>query len=218
MNEMRPARKRQAFFLNHCRVPQCLLSHHKLIASESVQISSIIGCKPVESPTQLPGNINVELLRRHKAAATTVAGLLVAVVLLSAVAFFGRRFFTQQQNPLLDVGLRIVILILGLGAIVLRRTRFATLRLQDIGALKGATGLLATLEKTTLQLALLGAGIGALGFIGTVVTGNDIYTYWAGLISIVVLLYCYPSRKAWKTTVEKFAPYDIQPQPISSEA
>lgn len=82
------------------------------------------------------------------------------------------------------------------------------MRLQDIGALKGAIGLLATLEKTTLQLALLGAGIAALGFMGTVLTANEIYTYWAGLIAIVVLVYCYPSRKAWQRTLQQFAPSD----------
>jgi hypothetical protein len=172
----------------------------------------------VESPNQLAPEAQVELARRHKAAATTIAGLLVAVVLLSVVAFFGKRFFTQQQNPSLDVALRIVILVLGLGAIALRRTRFSTMRLQDIGGLKGATGLLITLEKTTLQLALLGAGIAAMGFIGTLVTGNDTYTYWAGLIAIVVLLYCYPSRKAWTRTVQQFAPYDTQVQGAPSEA
>jgi len=146
-----------------------------------------------------------ELARRHKAAATTVAGLLVVVVLISIVAYLGKRFFTPQQNPTLDIGLRISILILGLGAIALRRTRFSAMRLQDIGALKGSKGLLSTLERTTLQLALLGAGIAALGFIGTVLTANDIYTYWAGLIALVVLIYSYPSRQAWKRTVQQFA-------------
>jgi hypothetical protein len=159
----------------------------------------------VESQKDVAGNSGAELVRRHKAAATTVAGLLVAVVLLAAIAYLGKGYFRQQQNPSLDIGLRITILILGLGAIALRRTRFSTMRLQDIGALKGATGLLATLEKTTLQLALLGAGIAALGFTGSVLTANEIYTYWAGLIAIVVLVYCYPSRKAWQRTLEQFA-------------
>jgi hypothetical protein len=162
----------------------------------------------VDSPNEVVANADVELRHRHKAAATTVAGLLVAVVLLSAIAYLGKGYFKQQQNPTLDVGLRITILILGLGAIALRRTRFSTMRLQDIGALKGAIGLLATLEKTTLQLALLGAGIAALGFMGTVLTANEIYTYWAGLIAIVVLVYCYPSRKAWQRTLQQFAPSD----------
>jgi len=170
----------------------------------------------VERPKQLPENVQAELAKRHKAAATTVAGLLIATVLLSIVAYLGKRFFTQQQNPSLDIGLRISILILGLGAIALRRTKFSTMRLQDIGALNGATGLLSTLEKTTIQLALLGAGIAALGFIGTLVTGNEIYTYWAGLIAVVVLLYSYPSRTAWTRTLQLFTPDQAEMTPAGS--
>ncbi len=170
----------------------------------------------MERPKQLPENVQAELAKRHKAAATTVAGLLIATVLLSIVAYLGKRFFTQQQNPSLDIGLRISILILGLGAIALRRTKFSTMRLQDIGALNGATGLLSTLEKTTIQLALLGAGIAALGFIGTLVTGNEIYTYWAGLIAVVVLLYSYPSRTAWTRTLQLFTPDQAEMTPAGS--
>jgi hypothetical protein len=172
----------------------------------------------VEAGKDVVENGKAELGRRHKAVATTVAGLLVAVILLSVIAYLGKAYFRQQQNPSLDVGLRIIILILGLGAVVLRRTRFSTMRLQDIGGLKGTTGLLITLEKTTLQLALLGAGIAALGFIGTLMTGNDVYTYWAGLIAIVVLVYCYPSKKAWQRTVEQFAPYGNATQASRTES
>ncbi len=158
------------------------------------------------SPETLPPAVSAELLRRHKAAATTVAGLLVAVVLLSIVAYLGKGYLRQQQNPSLDIGLRIVILFLGLGSVVLRRTRFSTMRLQDIGALQGANGLLITLERTTLQLAVIAAGIAGLGFVGTLVTGNERYTYWAGLIAVVVLIYCYPSRRAWTRTLKLFVP------------
>lgn len=167
--------------------------------------------KEVERPKQLAGALEAELIRRHKAAATTVAGLLIATVLLAIVAFLGKRFFTIQQNPSLDMGIRITILAFGLGAIALRRTKFSTMRLQDIGALNGTSGLLKTMEKTTVQLALLGSGIAALGFIGTLATGNDIYTYWAGLIAIVVLLYSYPSRNAWRRTIQQFGPDDYEP-------
>jgi hypothetical protein len=167
----------------------------------------------VGSPEALTQATLSELVRRHKAAATTVGGLVVAVVLLSIVAFLGKSYLREQTNPSLDIGLRIAILGLGLGAIALRRTRFATMRLQDIGALQGASGLLITLERTTLQLAVLGAVIAALGFVGTLMTGNDRYTYWAGLIAIVVLLYCYPSRKAWSRTLQMFVP---APDPAAS--
>jgi FtsH-binding integral membrane protein len=145
-----------------------------------------------------------ELARRHKAAATTVLGLLVATILLSVVAFLARPYFTEQPNVVLDMAVRIVILILGLGAVVWRRTKFQTMRLQDIAGLTGVTGLLKTLEKTTIQLALLGAAIASIGFVATLMTGNERYTYWAGAIAVIVFIYCYPTRQSWLRALYRF--------------
>jgi hypothetical protein len=145
-----------------------------------------------------------ELTRRHKAASTTVIGLLVATVLLSVVAFLARPYFTEQPNPPLDIAVRILILVLGLGAVVWRRTKFQSMRLQDIAGLAGVTGLLKTLEKTTIQLALLGAGIASIGFVATLVTGNERYTYWAGAIAVIVFVYCYPTKSSWLRAVYRF--------------
>lgn len=145
-----------------------------------------------------------ELARRHKAAATTVLGLVVATILLSVVAFLGKPYFTANPNVVLDMAVRIVILILGLGAVVWRRTKFQTMRLQDITGLDGVTGLLKTLEKTTIQLALLGAAIATIGFIATLMTGNERYTYWAGAIAIIVFIYCYPTRQSWLRALYRF--------------
>jgi len=166
----------------------------------------------VTSQTGLPDTVESELVRRHKAAATTVAGLLVGTVLLCLIAYLSKRFVTQQNNASLDIAVRITIMIFGLGSIVLRRTRFATMRLQDIGALGGASALLKTLEKTTLQVALIGAALSVLGFIATLVTGNDFYTYGAGLIAIVILLYCYPTKSSWIRTIQRFARTDEEPK------
>jgi len=151
-------------------------------------------------------DIQSELNRRHRATVTTVAGLVIATILLAAVAFLSKRYLHQQSNPALDMAVRIIVLILGLGSVVWRRTKFSTMRLQDIGSLQGAAGLLQTLEKTTLQLAILGAGIVLIGFIATLVTGNDLYTYWAAAIALVVLVYAYPTKSSWKRTLERFAP------------
>jgi FtsH-binding integral membrane protein len=146
-----------------------------------------------------------ELTRRHKAAATTVIGLLVATVLLSVVAFLARPYLTERPNVVLDMAVRIVILIFGLGAVVWRRTKFQTMRLQDIAGLQGVTGLLKTLEKTTIQLALLGAGIALIGLVATLATGNERYTYWAGAIAVVVFIYCYPTRTSWLRALYRFS-------------
>lgn len=145
-----------------------------------------------------------ELARRHKAAATTVLGLLVATILLSVLAFLAKPYFTERPNVVLDMAVRIVILILGLGAVVWRRTKFQTMRLQDIAGLAGVSGLLKTLEKTTIQLALLGAGIATIGFIATLMTGNERYTYWAGAIAVIVFVYCYPTKQSWLRALYRF--------------
>ena len=146
-----------------------------------------------------------ELARRHKAAATTVLGLIVATVLLSVLAVLARPYLNPNPNLVLDMAVRILILILGLGAVVWRRTKFQPMRLQDIYGLEGATGLLQTLEKTTVQLAVLGAGIALIGFIATLMTGNERYTFWAGAIAVIVFVYCYPTKSSWFRALNRFA-------------
>jgi hypothetical protein len=167
----------------------------------------------VASISGLSASVEGELKRRHKAAATTVLGLLVATILLCAIAYLSKRFLTQQNNPSLDAAVRITIMIFGLGSIVLRRTRFSTMRLQDIGALGGASALLKTLERTTLQVALIGAALSVIGFVTTLMTGNDFYTYGAGIIAIVILLYCFPTQTSWTRTILRFARLDDEAKP-----
>ena len=145
-----------------------------------------------------------ELTRRHKSAATTVVGLLVATLLLSVVAFLSDAYLVDKPNPLLDIGVRIVILILGLGAVVWRRTKFQPMRLQDIAGLGGVSGLIKALEKTTVQIALIGAAIAAIGFIATLLTGNERYSYWAGAIAVVVFIYSYPTKSSWLRAMYRF--------------
>ena len=151
-----------------------------------------------------------ELARRHKAAATTVLGLIVATVLLSVVALLAKPYLNENPNLVIDMAVRIVILILGLGSVVWRRTKFQPMRLQDIYGLGGVTGLLKTLEKTTIQLAVLGAAIASIGFIATLMTGNERYTFWAGAIAIIVFVYCYPTKSSWLRTLYRFAERQVQ--------
>lgn len=147
-----------------------------------------------------------ELETRHKATARTVQALLVGVVLLCVLAFVSKKFLTEQSYPSLHMAVLITILGLGLGAIAFRRTRFATMRLQDIAGLRGTSGLLITLQRTTYQIAIMGAAAALVGFAATLATGDDTYTYRAGLVAVAVLLYCYPVRGAWQRAVQRFSP------------
>jgi hypothetical protein len=160
----------------------------------------------MENSKETEVNVEAELDRRHKSTRTTVLALLIGVLLLCALAYVSKRFLTPQNNPSLDIAVRITILIFGLGAVALRRTKFAAMRLQDIAGLKGPIGLLITLQRTTLQVALLGTIIGVVGFVATLLTANDFYAYGAGLVSVFVLLYCYPTRLAWQRALRRFSP------------
>ena len=137
--------------------------------------------------------------------------MLIGVVLICVVAFVAKKFVTPQTNPSLDMGVRLIILLLGLGSIVLRRTKFSAMRLQDIGGLQGPSGLLATLQRTTLQVALIACLIALVGLAGTLFTANDFYTYVASVVAIAVLLYAYPVRRAWEEAVKRFASTENSP-------
>jgi hypothetical protein len=161
--------------------------------------------------TESTTSVQSELVQRHKAAARTVSALLIAVVLLCVLAFVSRKFLTEQNNPALHMTILITILVLGLGAIAFRRTRFATMRLQDIASLRGPSGLLITLQRTTLQIAFIGSITAVIGFVATLLTGNDSYTYRAGLVAGAILLYCYPVRRSWEKAVQRFSPAQNAP-------
>lgn len=160
----------------------------------------------METSTEPPISADSELDSRHKSTRTTVLALLIGVILLCVLAYVSQRFLTANSYPELEMAVLVTILILGLGAIAFRRTRFSAMRLQDIAALKGSGGLLITLQRTTLQVALIGAATAVIGFAATVLTGEPSYTYRGGVIAVAVLLYCYPSRTSWQRALQRFSP------------
>ena len=153
-----------------------------------------------------------ELTRRHKAAATTVLGLVVATILLSVVAYLGKPYFSELESRPIDWAFLILVLMLGLGAVAWRRTKFAPARLQDIAGLYGVSGLVKTFEKTTLQLAILAAGIAIIGFVATLMTGQEFYTYRASAIAILVLAYSYPTKSSWIRAIERYTAKPEEPE------
>ena len=148
-----------------------------------------------------------ELIRRHQSTLRIVLILLGTTVLLSVLALFGRRFLVPRPDPVVDGAWKITVFILGLGSIAFRRTMFSTMRLRDIGGVSGAKGLLNTLVGTTLKVAFIGAAIAVSGFVATLLTGNDLYTYGAGAIAVFTLLFSLPTRSSWERTLYQFAPY-----------
>ena len=167
----------------------------------------------------LSQDAQTEITRRHKAAATTVLGLIVATILLSIVAYLGQPYFNELESTQVNWAFLILVLILGLGAVAWRRTKFNPTRLQDIAGLQGVSGLVRTFEKTTLQIAILAAGIAVIGFVATLMTGQEFYTYRATAVSILVLAYCYPTKSSWIRAVQRYTDPDeppVTPEPPTS--
>ena len=138
---------------------------------------------------------------RYAAAARVVQAVGLFTLLLIVLALTGVFAGKIRFNPAAANSLRLIIVFLGVGAIVFRRTRFSAMRLQDIGALRGAEGLLRTLQTTTVTVALIGGLVALLGFVISVMTGFGTDMLYLGAVAIAVLLYCYPRRAAWRSVV-----------------
>ena len=148
---------------------------------------------------------NDELARRHGAAVRIVFAVFLFTVLLAVLALVLAPRSTLAFNPTLANSLRLTIVAIGIGSVYFRRTKFSAMRLRDIGALRGASGLLETLQRTTVTVAVFGAVIAALGFYISLMTGDGKDMLYLGAIAVAVLLYCYPRRAAWASVVNAAA-------------
>lgn len=136
-----------------------------------------------------------------------IAGFLALDVALLVLAYFAAEKLFRPNDPSIIMGLWIAILIFGLGAFVLRRTRFAAMRLKDIAALKGMSGLLKSLQDTTVQIAFIGGAIALMGFIVTIMTGDWTTMLRGAGVSAIVLIYGYPFRSAWERVARQLSDY-----------
>ena len=156
--------------------------------------------------TPTPEGWSNELSRRHRTATIFVIGFLVLDIVLLVIAYLAADRLYRPRDPSLSIALWIAILVFGLGAFVLRRTRFAAMRLKDIAALKGVSGLMKTLYGTTLQIASIGGAIALMGFMLVILNGDWTYMLRAGGVSAIVLIYCYPFRSAWERAARQLSP------------
>ncbi len=150
-------------------------------------------------------NVQDELSRRYRKASMVVVAFLVLDVGLVVLAFFASNSIYRAGDRSIVGGLWIAILVFGLGAFVIRRTRFAAMRLTDIAAVKGVSALLKTLQDTTIQVAAIGGAIALMGFVITILTADWTNMLRAGGVAAIVLIYCYPFRGAWQRVVTQLA-------------
>jgi membrane protein DedA with SNARE-associated domain len=146
-------------------------------------------------------NVMNELARRHRSAMAVTLGFLVLDLVLVLIAYLAGASLQRPGDPSIKVGLWIAILVFGLGAFVIRRTKFAAMRLKDIAAVKGTSALLSTLQGTTIQVASIGGAIALMGFMITIRSGDWTDMLRAAGVAAIVLVYGYPFRSAWQRVV-----------------
>ena len=154
-------------------------------------------------------NVQDELSRRYRKASMVVAAFLVLDVGLVVIAFFASNSIYRAGDPSIVMALWIAILVFGLGAFVIRRTKFAAMRLKDIAAVKGVSALLETLQDTTIQVAAIGGAIALMGFVIMILTADWTNMLRAGGVAAIVLIYGYPFRGAWQRVVTQLADYQL---------
>lgn len=126
---------------------------------------------------------------------------LALVLILCAIGFRAVDEIYRPGNPGAVMALWITILVFGLGALVLRRTKFAAMRLRDIAAVHGTSAMLRTLQVTAIQLALLGGAIAVMGFVIMTRTGDWFDMLRAAGVAVIVLVYGYPIKSSWQRAV-----------------
>ena len=149
--------------------------------------------------------------RSHSAAARAVSLMFMLTLALGALALFVAPRMKFEVSRVTANTLLFVILFLALGAIAFRRTRFAPMRLQDVAGLRCVSGLLDTLQRTTMLVALIGGLIAVLGFAYALLTRDGTNMLYPGVIAGAVLLYAYPRRAAWGAVVRALADGDADP-------
>ena len=156
-----------------------------------------------------PSRIAAELERRYQLAFRSVVGVIVSALALVILAFLlapGVQVVAPSRD--LIVALWLVMVVSALGVVVYRRAKFSAVRLQAIARASGASGLLATLQHTTIIIALICLGIAALGFTVTMLSG-DLDPPWrarvvhGAVIAILLLYAARPSRTSWRRLIHE---------------
>lgn len=109
---------------------------------------------------------------------------------------------TEAPDTSFVMALWVAILVCGIGAFLLRRMLFTPLRLKDIAAIRGESGLLASLQNASIIIAALGGAVGVMGFLIWFSTGNKTYMLRAALVAVAILVYAFPRRAAWQRALE----------------
>ena len=168
---------------------------------------------------QLDEQLSRVLNRRYRTTATILFSQFFSVLLLTVASILlaGRfqPFGATSGEASFSVGnltnapsgngvttlttfLWIAILALAIAAFFLRRVVLAPATLRDTATIKGAVGLIHSLQTKTIFLAALGEAVAVCGFVISLASGNYTDMIRAALVAAIVFFINFPRKSSWQ--------------------
>jgi hypothetical protein len=149
--------------------------------------------------------IEQELNRRYQATLLVFFSQLAVTVVLTVVAWFAASQSSVSAPVSVINILWIVLLVIAIGAFLLRRFIFAPDVLHNAAIVKGASGLLKSLQLKTILLNSAGELIAVIGFVIALLSGDALDMLRAAAIALIVFFISFPSKATWRRVVQAAA-------------
>lgn len=142
---------------------------------------------------------NLALLeKRYRMTALFVLAQIFITLVLIALAWLVAATGTVDLGATSVSTLWVAVVFLAIGSFMLRRLFTGWERLKNAYLLRGASGLLGTLQMNALLLAVFALLIAVLGFVITIFSGASFDMLRAGAIALIVFLVNFPRKSVWK--------------------
>ena len=149
-----------------------------------------------------PSALDERVRAAHAKASRVVLAFAAFIVLCIAIGLFNIRNVSAGDVP---YSFYVGAIFLALGSIAYRRAQMRRLRLEAVAALRGVDGLINHFFQVTLVSAALAELIGILAVVMSLVGGEQSDVIRLGAVALVVELFTYPRRGAWRQAVAYFA-------------
>lgn len=146
--------------------------------------------------------IQNELDKRYQTTSRIVVILIISALVLIGASWVLTAYIDNSVTDTAISALWISIILLAVLSFVLRRVLFSWSKLRKIAEQKGSFGVLVTIQNNTVFLCLIAAIIAVIGFLVTILSGNKLEAFRAGIVVLMVFLFNFPRKAIWQKIVD----------------
>jgi hypothetical protein len=152
-----------------------------------------------------PSDLDLRVRAAHAKASRIVLAFAASIVLYMAIGIFNISSRSSVGATDVPYSFYVGAIFLALGSIAYRRAQMRRLRLEAVAALRGVDGLIKHFLQVTLVSAALAELIGILAVVISLMGGERSDVIRLGIVALVVELFTYPRRGAWRQAIAYFA-------------